>query len=180
MTLLRIAAAASALLALAACGQSTGTPSTTTTTPSSAPSRAASSPSAAPSPQASPMTAAAAQAAATAYFDFYAAGQYAAVYPLLSPAARQVISQSVWMAVHEACRSTTAGLSYKVSRPELAGTTAVVNVSLAGAAAAIGSEEETFTYSGGRWLYAPTDLSIYRHHTAAQAVEAAKAQDLCS
>jgi hypothetical protein len=177
MNLVKIASAFVALLALAACG-SAGAPSASPNSAASTP--AASPPSAVPSPQASPMTAAAAQAAATAYFDFYAAGQYAGVYQLLSPAPRQVVSRAEWMAVHHACRSTTAGLAYKVSRPELAGTTAVVNVSLAGAAAAIGSEEETFTYSGGRWLYAPSDLSVYQHHTAAQAVEAAKAQGLCS
>jgi hypothetical protein len=162
---------------LTACSQSPA--ATSTAAKAKAAAAPASSPSAAPSPQASPMTAAAAQAAATAYFDFYAARQYAAVYPLLSPAARQVISQAEWVAVHQACHSTVAELSYKVSRPEVAGTTAVVNVSLAGAAAAIGSEEETFTYSGGRWLYAPSDLSVYRHHSAAQAVAAARAQDLC-
>jgi hypothetical protein len=55
-----------------------------------------------------------------------------------------------------------------------------VNVSLAGAAASLGSEEQTFAYRGGRWLFSPSDVAAYRHHTVAQAVAALHAQGVCT
>ena len=50
----------------------------------------------------------------------------------------------------------------------------------AGAASALGSEEETFTYRAGRWLFRPSDLSVYRHHRVAEIVAELKAQNLCN
>jgi len=125
------------------------------------------------------MTGAAARSAATSYFDLYAAGQYAAAYELLSPAAQKVIKERVWVRVHQECRGTP-GLAYKVTRPVLAGSIAVVNVSLAGAASSLGSEEQSFAYRGGRWLYVPSDLSLYRHRTVPEILAGLKAQGVCS
>lgn len=135
--------------------------------------------SAAPSATAQPMTAAAARSAASAYFDLYAGGQYAATYALLSPAARRVISEQTWAGAHQQCVKQTQGLAYAVARPVLAGDTAVVNVSLAGAASKLGSEEASFTYSAGRWWYSPPNLAVYQHHTTTQAVAALKAAGDC-
>jgi len=109
-----------------------------------------------------PVSAAAAQSAARAFFSLYAAGQYAATYPLLAPLARHRISEATWVAVHQRCRSSTAGLSYKVGTATLAARSAVMSVSLAGVASKLGSEEVTFVYRGGRWLYAPSDLASYQ------------------
>jgi hypothetical protein len=171
MKTVTLAAASIAVIFLSACGKSAGSP------PAAAPSvPAQASSSAAP---AEPETAAGAKSAAVTYFDLYAARQYAAGYRLLTHAARTAVPKRTWVKVHDDCISS-AGLAYKVSRPQLAGTTAVVNVSLAGAASKIGSEEQSFTYQGGRWLFAPSDLPTYRHHTVAQAVAALKAQGLCS
>jgi hypothetical protein len=42
----------------------------------------------------------------------------------------------------------------------MAGRSAVMSVSLAGAAAAIGSEELTFVYQDGRWFWAPSSSDM--------------------
>jgi hypothetical protein len=122
-------------------------------------------------------TAAAALAAADGYFALYGAGQYAAVYPLIAPADRAVIPASVWTGLHKAC--PVSGLTYQVKTPVLSGATAVMAVGYSGAAGSLGSEQVTFTYAGGQWYYVPSDLTIYRGHTLAQAVAAAKADNLC-
>jgi hypothetical protein len=132
-----------------------GTPTSAAT--SAAP--AASSPATAPS--AVSVTAAAAKSAATAFFSLYAAGQYPATYPLLDPLARRRIPEATWVTVHQRCKGTASGLSYKVGTPTLAGRSAVMSVSLAGVASSLGSEEVTFVYRGGQWLYAPSDLASY-------------------
>jgi hypothetical protein len=124
------------------------------------------------------LTGAAAGQAAVTYFDLYAAGQYGAAYSLLSPHARKVISAHVWAGVHAECKPAAANLAYKVTHPILAGSTAVVTVSLAGTLSKLASAEETFTYSGGRWWYSPSDLSDY-HATTAASVAALKAAGLC-
>jgi hypothetical protein len=164
--------AASTLALLAGCGA--------TTTPSSG------SPAATTSPQppatavpSEPVTAAAARSAAESYFALYGAGQYAAVYPMISPADQAFITPGIWTGLHAACPSKAAGLSYTVSRPVLAGDVAVFSVGLAGAASALGSEQVTFTYSGSKWYYSPSDLHVYKHHDLAQAITAAKADGLC-
>jgi hypothetical protein len=126
------------------------------------------------------MTGPAAASTAAAYFGFYGAGQYAAVYPMIAPAARRSISETVWIRLHEECRSSaTAGLSYRVTDPILAGRTAVVTVGYAGAAASLGSEQVTFVYTSGKWYYEPADLSIYKDHDLRQALAAAKGAGLC-
>jgi len=169
---LTFAAVIAAAISLAACSQPAAAP----------PAAPASSPvsTVGTTAPAVPATAAGARAAATAYFDLYAAGQYAATWALLSPAAQQVVTRSTWVKVHEDCTSSSApGLSYVIGRITLAGNIAVVKVSLAGALSKLGSEEQSFTYSAGRWGFAPSDLSAYKGHTVAQAVAALKAMQLC-
>jgi hypothetical protein len=70
-------------------------------------------------------------------------------------------------------------LTYAVKDPVLAGTTAVVTVGYAGAPAALGSEQITFTHVGGEWYYQPSDMSVHQGHDLAQAVAAAKAAAVC-
>lgn len=177
MKAVAVSATVAAVAAVAGCG-------TTATTPAGSTAAAASqtvAPSQSPAATASaePVTAAAAKSAAETYFGLYAAGQYAAVYPMISPAARRIIRESVWTGLHERCRPTTATLTYKVAHPILAGTIAVVTVGYAGGAASLGSEQITFTYVDGKWYYQPSDLSVYARHNVAQAVAAAKAAGVC-
>jgi hypothetical protein len=120
----------------------------------------------------------AAKAAATTYFDLYAAHQFSAAYAMLSPSARAAASEGTWVGAHLACETQT--LAYSVTRPTLAGDTAVVNVSLAGAGAALGSEEQTMVYTAGRWWYSSPNLTVYHGHTTAQAVATLKTDGQCS
>jgi hypothetical protein len=148
------------------------------TTPTTAPASAAPAASAAAGPAAAPITPAAAHSAATAFFSLYAAGQYAATYPLLAPLARRRIPETTWVIVHQRCRGSVAGLSYKVGKATLAGRSAVMSVSLAGAAATLGSEEVSFVYRDGKWPYAPSDLASYQG-TAAHIITRLKAAGTC-
>jgi hypothetical protein len=163
-----------AALVVAACGGTSTPPAASSEPPTSAPS----SPAASPTPAAQPQTAAAALTAAKSYFALYGAQQFAAVYPMIDPADRAQINESVWVAVHQQC-GPTSGLSYAVTSPVLAGTTAVVTVSLAGAASSIASEQVSFVYVGGQWYYQPSDTSDYAGNTTAQAVAALKAAGDC-
>ena len=164
---IRVLVLALALVALAGCG----TPAATTSSPASSGPAASNAP-------AAPDTAAAAKAAAESYFTLYAAGQYAAVYPMLDAQARAAIPEATWVTVHQDCKSAASGLSYAVGAPVMAGSTAVVKVSIAGALSKLGSEEESFTYEGGKWLFAPNDLPSYKG-TPAQIVARLKAAGSC-
>jgi hypothetical protein len=62
----------------------------------------------------------------------------------------------------------------------LTGNTAVVTVTLAGAAASLASESESLTYSAGRWGFVPNDLSYYRHGSVRADIAAAKAAGYCA
>jgi hypothetical protein len=115
---------------------------------------------AASQPAAVPDTPAAARAAAESLFALYAAEQYSDVYPGLDARTRALAPERKWVRVHQACDSSTSGLSYKVGKPVMAGQSAVMSVSLAGAAAAIGSEEVTFVYQDGRWFWAPSSSDM--------------------
>jgi hypothetical protein len=125
-----------------------------------------------------PKTAAAAKSAATLFFDLYDAGQYSATYAMLSPNAKRIISERTWMRVHQACQNT-AGASYTVTQPVRTGSKAVVNVSLTGAPSELGSEPESFIYRGDRWCFVPPDLSLYKHHTAAEVTARLKSLKEC-
>jgi hypothetical protein len=174
-----IATVVAAGVIVAGCGTAS-TPDTSNAAPSASSSVTASAQPSASSTPTAPDSAAAAKSAAETYFGLYAAGQYGAVYPMIAPAARRYIRESVWVGLHNRCRpSATATLSYKVTHPILAGTVAVVTVGYAGTAAALGSEQITFKYVGGNWYYQPSDLGVYRHHDLAQAVTAAKAGGIC-
>jgi hypothetical protein len=174
-----------AAIGLASCSSAQHAGDTTTPVPSgnSVSHKAGQAPShtASAAPVAAPVTSSAVRATATAYFHLYGAGRYAATWPLLSPAARRVIPEQVWVKVHDECIRRAAGRrAYKVIGVELAGPTAVVNVSFAGPASGLDSDEQAFAYADGRWSFAPSDLSVYQGHTVAQAVAVLKAQGLCT
>ena len=73
-----------------------------------------------------------------------------------------------------------AGLAYNVSKATVTGNTAIVTVSLSGAAAAIGSASEALTYAAGRWGFVPSDLSSYGHGSVKADIAAAKAAGYCA
>ena len=106
------------------------------------------------------MTADAVKAAATTFFDLYAAHQFSSAYARLAPSVRAEVPESTWVGAHQEC--DTQDLAYSVTRPTLAGNTAVVHVSLAGAAAGLGSEEASFVYSACRWWSSPPNLAVYQ------------------
>ena len=97
--------------------------------------------------------------------------------PLIAAADRAVMPESVWTGLHEEC--PVSGLTYQVESPVLSSATAVMTVGYSGAAGSLGSEQVTFTYSGGRWCYEPADMNVYRDHNLAQAVAAAKGSGVC-
>ena len=125
-----------------------------------------------------PKTAAAAKSAATLFLDLYAAGQNSATYAMLSPSAKKVITEHTWVRVHQTCKSTAAA-AYTVAEPVLTGSDAVVNVSLAGTQSDLGSDPESFIYRGDRWYFVPPDLSMYKHHTAAEVTAELKSLNEC-
>ena len=79
---------------------------------------------------------------------------------MLDAQTRALVPERKWVRVHQACDSSTSGLSYKVGKPVMAGQSAVMSVSLAGVASAIGSEEVTFAYQDGGWFWAPSSSDI--------------------
>jgi hypothetical protein len=160
-----------------AAGCSSGTPAAppSSTTATTAPASATATASAA-----QPETAAAARSVAEQYFGLYSAGQFAASYQLLAPSAQRAVSEATWVAVHQGCPAQAARLAYNVSKATLTGNTAIVTVSLAGAAASLGSESQALTYSAGRWGLVPSDLSLYKHGSVRADVAAAKAAGYCA
>ncbi len=126
-----------------------------------------------------PKTAAAAKSAATLFLDLYSADQYSAAYEMLSPNAKKFITERTWARVHQACKGTS-GLSYTVTQPVLTGNNAVVSVSLAGTESDLGSDQESLIYRGNRWYFVPPDLSLYKHHSAAQVLSELKSLGECT
>ena len=163
---------AAGTLAVAACSSSSSSSGPAAT---SAASSLAASPSAS---AAQPQTAAAAKSVARQYLGLYAAGQYTTSWALLAPSAQKAVPEAVWMGVHQA--SPSPGLAYSVKDVTLADSTAVVTVTLAGAASGLASASEAFTYSGGRWGFAPNDLSLYEHGSVKAYIAPAKAAGDCA
>jgi|HubBroStandDraft_1064217.scaffolds.fasta_scaffold197491_2 hypothetical protein len=169
---------AAALIAAVGCSASAPAPSAASaaTLAAASPATAAATPSAAVQPE----TAAAAEAVAKQYLGLYSASQFATAWTLLAPSAKHAVSQATWVAVHQGCPSQAAGLAYDVKDTTVTGTTAVVTVTLAGAAASIASESESLTYSAGQWGFVPNDLSYYRHGSVRADISAAEAAGYCA
>jgi hypothetical protein len=120
-----------------------------------------------------PRTAAGARAAARKYFTLYATRQFAAEYPMLSPADRVKITEPVWVQVNQTC-DTNRHVSYQVNKVALAGETATVTVVLA----SVVSEPVTFIYSSRQWYYSDPNFSFYRP-TAAATFAALRSEGRC-
>lgn len=167
----------SAVLAAAACSNAA---STSSGAPSAATTSAAAAASTTQASTVQSETAAAAAAVARQYLGLYSAGQFAAAYGLLAPSTQQTVGEPTWVAVHQGCPSQAAGLAYDVKDTTLTGNTAVVTVTLAGAASSLASESEALTYSSGRWGFVPNDLSLYEHGSVKADIAAAKAGGYCA
>lgn len=128
---------------------------------------------------ASPKTQARARAAAAQFYGLYSAGHFAAVWDLLSPAAKHRISRRVWVSVHDACPSAGAGKARIIKAVTVFGSAAITTEAVAGAAAKLHTAEDVFDYAHGHWRYSPQDLSIYQNGSAAADIAAAKAAGLC-
>jgi hypothetical protein len=125
-----------------------------------------------------PKTAAAAKSTATLFLYLSATGQYSATYAMLTPNAKRFITERTWVRVHQTCKGAL-GSSYTITEPVLSGSSAVVNVSLTGSRSDLGSDQENFIYRGDRWYFVPPDLSLYKHHTAAQVTAKLKSLNEC-
>jgi hypothetical protein len=132
-----------------------------------------------PSP-ASPEKRAGARTAADRFYGVYLAGQFAASWDLLAPAAKRQIPRSTWVGVHEGClsaRGTRAGVIKSVT---VFGNAAIVTAAITGASANEGTVRAVFNYAGGRWGFSPGNLSIYHHGSVSADIEAARAAGFCS
>jgi hypothetical protein len=121
-----------------------------------------------------------ARAAAAQFYGLYSAGQFAAVWDLLSPATKRYVPRRVWVSVHDACPTTGAGKSRVIKAVTVFGSAAITTEATAGAAAKVHTAEDVFTYAHGRWSYSPRDLSIYHHGSVAADIAAAKAAGFCA
>jgi hypothetical protein len=83
-------------------------------------------------------------------------------------------------AVHQGCPSQAARLACDVKEATLTDSTAVVTVTLAGAAASLASESVSLTYSAARWGFVPNELTYYRHGSVKADIAAAKAAGYCA
>ena len=152
---------AAAVLAAAACSSGTSTPAATAGQPQ-------------------PKTSAAAKDTAARFFGLYSAGQFAAAWAFLPPSTRRAIPQATWVAVHKACPSAAAGLTFQIKNATVNGSTATVTYSLTGVGSAGGSATQAFTYSGGHWWLALADPGVYQHGSVKADIAAAKAQGSCA
>jgi hypothetical protein len=131
---------------------------------------------------AQPETEAGVRAAATAFYAFYSAGLWPQAWAMLTPASQAQAPEAVYAAVHQGCPSPSAGMARVIKSVVMAGSAAVVTETIAGAASALGSQADAWSYAGGRWGIAldQTAVSAYSHGTAAADVAALKAAGQCA
>lgn len=136
----------------------------------------------APRPPAEPETKAGVRASATAFYDLYAASQWAQAWAYLAPATQRAVSAKTWTEVHEQCTDHTAGLARTIKSVTLAGGTAVVDETVAGALGKLGTVSDAWGYSAGRWgLGLPaSSMAVYSHGSVKADVTAAKAAGECA
>lgn len=139
---------------------------------------------AAPAEQAAgqPETEAGVRSAASAFYALYSAGQWPQAWAGLSPATQQAVPEATWAAVHQQCTSATAGLAREIKGVTMAGSTAVVTETVAGALGKLGTVADAWSYSGGRWgLTLPaSSTAIFEHGSVKADVAASKATGDCA
>jgi len=129
-----------------------------------------------------PETEAGVRSAATAFYAFYSAGQWPQVWAGLSPATQKAVPEATWVAVHSQCTSKTAGLAREIKGVTVAGPTAVVTETVAGALGKLGTVADAWSYSGGRWglTLPPSSTAIFKHGSVKADVAASKADGDCA
>jgi hypothetical protein len=139
---------------------------------------------AAPAEQAAaqPETEAGVRSAATAFYALYSAGQWPQAWAGLSPATQQAVPEATWAAVHQQCTSATAGLAREIKGITMAGSTAVVTETVAGALGKLGTVADAWSYTGGRWGLAlpASSTAIFAHGSVKADVAASKAEGDCA
>jgi hypothetical protein len=131
---------------------------------------------------AQPETEAGVRTAATQFYSLYSASQWDAAWADLSPATQAAVPKATWTAEHEQCTSASAGMAREIKGITMAGSTAVVQETIAGALSKIGTASDAWTYADGRWgLTLPAaDLAIYSHGSVKADVAAAKKAGDCA
>jgi hypothetical protein len=129
-----------------------------------------------------PETEAAVRSDATQFYALYAASQWAQAWAMLAPSAKKAVPESTYVAVHQGCPSASAGMARVIKSIAVAGSTAVVTETVAGALSSLGSVTDAWAYSGGRWgvTLDPTSLKDYSHGSATADVAAMKAAGSCA
>jgi hypothetical protein len=167
-SVIALAAVALAVTACASGSSSSGSPSGAAAAPSSA--------------SGQPETEAGVRAAATQFYALYAAGQWDSAWASLAPSVQAQVPEATFTAVHEGCPSPTEGMARVIKSVTMAGTTAVVTETVAGAAGALGSVTDAWQYAGGRWgiSLSASALTVYTHGSVAADIAAAKAAESCT
>jgi hypothetical protein len=159
----------------------TGSAGTSSVTPTGRASGAArTGPMAPPPSPASPEKRASARTAAQRFYGAYLAGQFAASWDLLAPAAKRQIPRGTWVGVHEGCLSARGARAGVIKTMTVFGNAAIVTEAITGASSNEGTVRAVFNYSGGRWGFSPGNLSIYHHGSVSADIEAARAAGFCS
>jgi hypothetical protein len=129
-----------------------------------------------------PGTEAGVRSAATAFYAFYSAGQWPQAWAGLSPATQKAVPEATWDAVHQQCTSKTAGMAREIKGITMAGSTAVVTETVAGALGKLGTVADAWSYSGGRWGLAlpASSTAIFAHGSVKADVAASKADGDCA
>ena len=100
---------------------------------------------------------------------------------MLAPASQQAAPEPLYVAVHQGCPSASAAISRVIQAVTMAGSTAVVTETGSGAAGALGSVTDAWSYAGGRWgiELSPSATASYSHGGAAADIAALKAAGEC-
>lgn len=129
-----------------------------------------------------PDTEAGVRSAATQFYALYAASLWPQAWQMLTAASQKAAPEATYVAVHQGCPSPSAGMARVIKAVTMAGSTAVVTETVSGAAGALGSVTDAWSYSGGRWGIAldQTAMAVYSHGSAAADLAAAKAAGECA
>jgi len=116
----------------------------------------------------------AAKTAATQFDSLFFAQQFASSWDHLSPRAKQLVSRSLWVEVHQSCAPHASG-AVSIKAVTVFGDTAIVTESVGAAHTAA----YVFAYTNGTWGFSPDDIGIYHHGSPAADVAAAKTEGFC-
>jgi hypothetical protein len=128
-----------------------------------------------------PETRAGIRAAASRFYALYAAGEWSQSWESLSSSSRKAVPRSLWTASHKGCPPKSAGLARVIKNITMAGSTAIVTETVAGALGKLGTVADDWKYQHGTWglQLSANDIALYSKGTAAAVIAAAKAEGIC-